>query len=63
LQELENGRSADLLSPSTLQDPRNSHLWVCQSLMQQLGGEFTLSKMEDGRTLSRVMLPLATESA
>jgi hypothetical protein len=32
---------------------------VCQSLMQQLGGEFTLSHMEDGRTLSRVMLPLA----
>ena len=59
LQELAQGEPADLLSPSTLQQPRNSSLWVCQSLMQQLGGEFTLSQMEDGRTLSRIMLPLA----
>ncbi len=59
LQEMAQGRPADLLSPSTLQQPRYSHLWVCQSLMQQLGGEFTLLQMEDGRTLSRVMLPLA----
>ncbi|MEL7144077.1 MAG: GAF domain-containing protein [Cyanobacteria bacterium J06573_11] len=60
LQELEEGRPLDLLSPSTLQRPENSHLWVCQALMQFLQGEFTLSKMEDGRTLSRVMLPLAS---
>jgi signal transduction histidine kinase len=59
LQELAQGRPADLLSPSALHQPHNSHLWVCQSLMQQLGGEFTLSHMEDGRSLSRVMLPLA----
>jgi len=59
LQELEQGRPTDLLSPSSLQQPNNSALWVCQSLMQQLGGEFTLSHMEDGRILSRVMLPLA----
>lgn len=62
LQELAQGRSADLLSPSTLQRPENSHLWVCQSLMQQLGGEFTLSQMDDGRTLSRVMLPLVYDT-
>ncbi len=59
IQELAQGEPADLLSPSTLQQPCNSHLWVCQSLMQQLGGEFTLSQMEDGRTLSRIMLPLS----
>ncbi|MEM6867055.1 MAG: GAF domain-containing protein [Cyanobacteria bacterium P01_C01_bin.121] len=58
LQELTEGRSPDLLSPSALQQPENSHLWVCQLLMQELGGEFTLSVMDDGRTLSRVMLPL-----
>lgn len=63
LQELENGLPIDLLSPSTLYDPKNSHLWVCQALMQQLGGEFTLSQMEDGRSLSRVILPLSSESA
>ncbi|MGB7084888.1 MAG: GAF domain-containing protein [Phormidesmis sp.] len=58
LQELAQGRPSDLLSPSTLQDPKNSPLWICQSLMQRLGGEFTLSQMEDGRMLSRVILPL-----
>jgi len=58
LQELSDGRSPDLLEPSALQQPKHSHLWVCQTLMQQLGGEFTLSAMEDGRTLSRVVLPL-----
>ncbi|MEM6451975.1 MAG: GAF domain-containing protein [Cyanobacteria bacterium P01_D01_bin.105] len=57
MQELDQGRPVDLLTPSTLYQPHNSHLWVCQSLMKQLGGEFTLSLMEDGRTLSRVMLP------
>ncbi|MGB3299961.1 MAG: ATP-binding protein, partial [Phormidesmis sp.] len=59
IQELAQGEPADLLSPSTLQQPHNSHLWVCQLLMQQLGGEFTLLQMEDGRSLSRIMLPLA----
>ncbi len=58
LQELTQSRPIDLLSPSSLQQPKNSHLWVCQSLMQQLGGEFTLSQMEDGRILSRIVLPL-----
>lgn len=58
LQELNQGRPLDLLSPSTLHQPENSHLWVCQSLMVELGGEFTLSQMDDGRTLSRVMLPV-----
>jgi GAF domain-containing protein len=62
LQELAKGRSLDLLSPSTLQQPANSHLWVCQMLMQQLGGEFTLTQIEDGRTLSRVMLPLSAKN-
>ncbi|MEO1619601.1 MAG: GAF domain-containing protein [Cyanobacteria bacterium J06632_3] len=60
LQELSQGPPVDLLSPSCLQLPENSHLWVCQTLMQQLGGEFTLSQMEDGRTLSRVMLPIGS---
>lgn len=61
LQELAQGHPIDLLSPSTLQTPENSHLWVCQSLMDQLGGGLTISQMEDGRTLSRVMLPLTAQ--
>ncbi len=61
LQELAQGQPIDLLSPSSLQTPENSHLWVCQSLIKQLGGGFTLSQMEDGRTLSRMMLPLTAQ--
>jgi transcriptional regulator with GAF, ATPase, and Fis domain len=62
LQELQQGFPPDLLLPSSLQQPRNSALWVCQSLMRTLDGEFHLSQMEDGRTLSRVVLPLASNS-
>jgi phosphoglycerate-specific signal transduction histidine kinase len=58
LQALAEGRPADLLSPTAIMLPQNSHLWVCQSLMQALGGECTLSQMEDGRMLSRVIVPL-----
>ncbi len=57
--ELQTGRSVDLLAPSTLDQPPGLHLGVCQVLMQQLGGEFNLYKLEDGRILSRLMLPLA----
>lgn len=58
LQALADGQPEDLLSPSTIMLPQNSHLWVCQSLMQTLGGECMLSQMEDGRMLSRLVIPL-----
>lgn len=58
--ELHTGRSVDLLAPSTLDQPPGLHLVVCQSLMQQLGGEFNLYKLEDSRILSRLVLPIAT---
>ncbi len=58
LKALADGRSEDLLSPAAIMQPQNSHLWVCQSLMQVLGGECTFSQMEDGRMLSRVIIPL-----
>jgi GAF domain-containing protein len=59
LTELETGRSADLLAPSTLDQPPGQHLYVCQALMKQIGGEFNLYKLEDSRILSRLVLPLA----
>ncbi|MEL6470381.1 MAG: ATP-binding protein [Cyanobacteria bacterium J06623_4] len=63
LQELSQGRPLDLLSPFSLLQPQNCHLWVCKSLMMQMGGELTLSEMEDGRTLSRVMMPVGQADA
>ncbi len=60
LEELHLGRLEDLLAPSTLDHPPGLHLAICQSLMQQLGGEFNLYKLEDDRILSRLMLPIAS---
>ncbi len=55
--ELESGRR-DWLAPSLLDHPPGLHLQICQSLMKQLGGEFTFYKLEDGRNTSRLVLPL-----
>lgn len=57
--ELQVGRGIDLLAPSTLDIPPGLHLAICQSLMEKLGGEFNLYKLEDGRVLSRLIIPIA----
>jgi GAF domain-containing protein len=59
VEELQLGRSGDWLAPSTLEQPPGRHLAICQSLMQTLGGEFNLYKLEDGRVLSRLIVPIA----
>lgn len=59
LTELEAGRTNDLLAPSPLDHPPGQHLYICQSLMKQIGGEFNLYKLDDNRILSRLVLPLA----
>lgn len=58
ISDLQSGRAADLLAPSTLDQPPGLHLMICQSLMQLIGGEMSLHKLEDGRILSRLVLPL-----
>ncbi len=60
LSELENGRSLDLLAPSTLDHSLGQHLHICRGLMKQIGGELNLYTLEDNRSLSRLVLPLAT---
>jgi GAF domain-containing protein len=59
LTDLQAGRSGDLLAPSTLDQPPGLHLFICQAIMQQIGGELSFYKLEDGRVLSRLILPLA----
>jgi GAF domain-containing protein len=61
LEELHEGRSEDLLAPSSLEAPPGLHMVICQSLMQELGGECTLYRLEDGRTLSRLVLAIAPD--
>lgn len=55
--ELEAGRK-DWLAPSILDHPPGLHFSICQSLMQAIGGEMTLYKLEDGRNTSRLVLPI-----
>jgi len=59
LAELQTGRPEDLLAPSILDTPPGLHLEICQSLMQQMGSELSLYQLEDGRILSRMLLPIA----
>lgn len=59
INELQAGRGTDLLAPSTLDQVPGLHMSICQSLMQKLGGEFNLYKLEDGRVLSRLIIPIA----
>ncbi|MBD2092207.1 GAF domain-containing protein [Microcoleus sp. FACHB-1515] len=59
LEELQSGRSIDLLTPSMLNHPPGLHLAICKSLMQQINGEFNLYRLDDGRILSRLIVPIA----
>ncbi|MEO1296997.1 MAG: GAF domain-containing protein, partial [Cyanobacteria bacterium J06636_16] len=59
LTELREGRSDDILVPSLLDKPPGLHFHICQTLMRQLGGEFSLQKLKDGRMMSRVVLAIA----
>ncbi len=59
LQELQEGRSPDMLAPSLLDQPPGLHLAICQSLMQEAGGDLALYQLEDNRILTRLVLPLA----
>jgi GAF domain-containing protein len=60
IEDLEAGRSVDLLAPSMLDKPPGLHLAICQALIKQMGAEFNLYKLEDGRIMSRLVLSLGT---
>ncbi|TVP70710.1 MAG: GAF domain-containing protein [Leptolyngbya sp. LCM1.Bin17] len=62
LEELNQGQPMDVLAPSSLDEPPGLHLAICKGLIDQLGGEISFSTLDDGRTHSRVLLPLATYS-
>lgn len=62
LEQFEIGRAGDLLSPSLLDQPPGLHLVICQALVQRMGGDVSLDYLEDGRLLTRLILPVATSS-
>lgn len=59
VEELHRGYPDDWLAPSTLVYPPGLHMTICQTIMKQLGGEFSLYQLDDGRVLSRLILPIA----
>ncbi|NER80557.1 MAG: ATP-binding protein [Leptolyngbya sp. SIO1D8] len=59
LTELQNGRPDDILVSSPLDTPPGLHFSICQTLMKQIGGEFSLKKLEDGRIMSRLVLAIS----
>ena len=63
LKDLKHGRPEDILVPSLLDVPPGLHFSICKTLMQQVGGEFSLQKLEDGRIMSRVVLNIARKGA
>ncbi len=50
------------LSPSILETPPGLHYKVCQSLVERMGGQLEMAQLEDGRAMSRLILPIAPTS-
>ncbi|NJK41251.1 MAG: GAF domain-containing protein [Acaryochloridaceae cyanobacterium SU_2_1] len=48
----------DLLTPNSLNQSPGRHLKICCHLVKSLNGRIELAKLEDGRMLSRLSLPL-----
>ncbi|MBD2774525.1 GAF domain-containing sensor histidine kinase [Iningainema tapete] len=62
LTELHQDTPLDMLAPSTLDQPLGLHLAICQKLMLQLHGELHFYQLPDGRVVSRLVLPLASNN-
>lgn len=58
--ELKMGFVPDLLAPSTLVTPPGRHLIICQRVIGQMGGRFSMDLVDEGRVVTRVILPLAS---
>jgi GAF domain-containing protein len=48
------------LSASILEAPPGLHYKVCQSLVERMGGQLEMAQLEDGRAMSRLILPIAS---
>lgn len=49
--------STDLIISSSLDYPAERHLMICQCLVEQMGGELHFYSNEEGRTVSKLVLP------
>jgi len=58
LADLKTGRHADLLAYSPLDRPPGLYLHLCQQLMLKMGGKFDFYRVDDGRVVSRLIVPI-----
>ena len=49
---------SDELAPSSLDSPPGLHLRICQLLIEQMGGTLNFYQIDDGRILSRLLIPI-----
>ncbi|MCS6792657.1 MAG: GAF domain-containing protein [Oscillatoriaceae bacterium SKYG93] len=55
--DLQVGYSADLINLSSLDYPSARHLLICRYLVEQMAGELHFYYNEEGRTVSKLVLP------
>jgi hypothetical protein len=55
---IQKQRDQPALNDSILETMPGLHFKVCKSLVERLGGKLELANLEDGRSLSRLILPL-----
>ncbi len=59
LAELNQTQPKDVLAVSSLDKPPGLHLLICKNFSRQMKGELNFYQLEDGRIVSRLLLPLA----
>ena len=59
IKELEAAQPMDPLAPSLLNQPPGMHLAICKEVLRAMGAELTLTRLDDGRIMTRLMLPAA----
>ena len=59
IKELEAAQPMDPLAPSLLNQPPGMHLAICKEVLRAMGAQLTLTQLDDGRIMTRLMLPAA----
>jgi transcriptional regulator with GAF, ATPase, and Fis domain len=63
LQELQEGRPVDALAPSALDQLPGLALSLCQQVLGHMGGSLEFYQLEDGRVMSRLVLPFIASTS
>jgi GAF domain-containing protein len=59
IEAYQQSRSIDVLAPSYIDRAPGLHLVIYQQLLQKMGGDFNFYRLDDGRIVSQIIVPLA----